>query len=418
VDSGSPSRRGLAPTLGRVAEPSGSARLLGVDAARGLALLGMMAVHVLPGEAADGAVTTPHLVAGGRSAAAFAVLAGVGLALTSGGPRPPTGRRWAGIAAATVVRALAIGLVGLWLGRLDSGVAVILAYYAVLFLLAVPLLRLGPRVLALAAASTAVLVPAGSAAARAGLPSPDRANPTAASLVADPGARLLELTLTGYYPALAWTAYLCAGLAVGRLPLHSLRVAWGLLALGSGVAAASIGVSALLLGPLGGLDRLAAITGTDPAVLAESLQGSQFGTTPTGSWWWLAVDAPHSSTPLDLLHTTGTALAVLGAMLLLARVAAPVLAPLAAAGSMTLSLYAAHVAWLSSDLLPGHPVRSYLLQVLAALVLATAWRRAAPRGPLETLVAAAATPVRRAVDPARRAPAAGPALGPPTARGP
>src|SRR5687768_2732122 len=98
-------------------------RVPGVDVARGVALLGMVAVHVLPAEADDGSPTLVDTIASGRSAALFAVLAGVGLGLAYG--RRP-GARAAG---AVAVRAILIGALGLALALVDSGVAVILSYY-------------------------------------------------------------------------------------------------------------------------------------------------------------------------------------------------------------------------------------------------------------------------------------------------
>ena len=70
----------LAPHAPRTARRT---RLAGVDAARGLAVLGMVAVHVLPTDDRDGQLTLPEAIAGGRSSAAFAVLAGVGVALAT-----------------------------------------------------------------------------------------------------------------------------------------------------------------------------------------------------------------------------------------------------------------------------------------------------------------------------------------------
>jgi len=58
-----------------------STRLAGVDVARGLALLGMAAVHIFPEQSADGGLHPAYVVAAGRASALFAVLAGVGLAL-------------------------------------------------------------------------------------------------------------------------------------------------------------------------------------------------------------------------------------------------------------------------------------------------------------------------------------------------
>ena len=376
--------------------PSESARLLGVDAARGVALLGMMAIHVLPGVDADGSPSVSFLVAAGRSAALFAVLAGVGLALANGGVHPPRGRAWAAAGFGTLVRAALIAAIGLVVGMAGSGVAVILVYYALLFVLAIPLLPLGPRILGPLAAVVAIVVPVLSHLLRPGLDRPDRGNPVLTTLLGDPVGTLQTLAITGYYPVLAWMTYLCAGLAVGRLQLRSKAVAWWLVGGGLALAVGSSVGSAALLGPFGGADRLRDTL--QPGIdLGQILDGSLYGNTPTTSWWWLAVDSPHSSTPIDLLHTTGTSLAVLGAMLLLARVATPVLKPLAAAGSMTLTLYSAHVLLLSTPFLPPNPPRSYMLQVTAVLVISTMWRSNGRRGPLEALVASLAGRARRAI---------------------
>src|SRR5699024_2199975 len=130
-----------------------------VDAARGVALLGMIVVHVLPNtDPLTGDATWSGQLLAGRSAALFAVLAGVGLALLSGGrkaERPTAQVSWERKVIA--VRALIIIAVGLVIAMLPTAVAIILVHYGVLFLLALPFLRLGFRALAgLAAAWVAV----------------------------------------------------------------------------------------------------------------------------------------------------------------------------------------------------------------------------------------------------------------------
>jgi uncharacterized membrane protein len=65
-----------------------SARLVGVDVARCLALLDMIATHALPARDAGGGLGLAHEIAGGRASALFAVLAGASLATVSGGSRP------------------------------------------------------------------------------------------------------------------------------------------------------------------------------------------------------------------------------------------------------------------------------------------------------------------------------------------
>jgi hypothetical protein len=113
-------------------------------------------------------------------------------------------------------------------------------------------------------------------------------------------------------------------------------------------------------------------------------------------------------TPLDFAHTTGTALLVLGAGLLLARVAGRLLWPVAALGSSTLTAYTLHVLALRGDDGGGDRGALLVTHVVVALVLATVWRTWLGRAPLEAVAAAADRTARRAVDPS--APADAPPL--------
>ena len=294
-----------------VLQRSRTGRILGVDAARAIALVGMFATHILPLHDADDRPTLTGLLADGRSSALFAVLAGVGVALSTGGPRRPAdAREHLAAGVGLIVRGLLIGLLGLWLIDFEAPVAVILPYYGLLFVVAAFLLRLPASVLAAGAVLSCGLAPVLSHVLRSGLPSGPGPQPELDAL-AQPGQLFVTLALTGYYPVLPWTTYLLAGMAVGRLDLRRVRVAAGLLIGGAVVAVAAALTSRWLLGPRGGATMLG----------AEALAKRNYGTTPTDSWWWLTIMAPHSGTPFDLAHTTGTALAVLGAMLLLARVA-------------------------------------------------------------------------------------------------
>ena len=335
----------------------------------------MMAVHVLPAVDLDGSVSVADALARGRAAAAFAVLAGVALALAHGGRRPLRGREWAAASGGLVVRCVLIGALGLVLGGIGSGLAIILTYYALLFLLAVPLLAAGARTLGWLAAAACVLVPPLSHLVRDDVPRFRGPSPVWGDLGV-PGTLLTELTLTGVYPVLAWTTYLCAGMAVGRLDLTSRRVAGFLLSGGLVLAAAT----ALASGAL--VDQGQA----EGALPAGAERVISRGTTPTDSWWWLVVVAPHSSTPLDLAHTTGTALSLLGALLLLAPLLRRALLPLAWVGGMTLTLYTLHAVALAYEWGPDDPEPRYLTHMLAAFVVAAAWRSWQPRGPLEQLV--------------------------------
>lgn len=372
-------------------------RVVGVDAARGIALLGMMAVNALWAVDAEGRVTWTYAVAAGRSAAVFAVLAGVSIAFMTG-RRRARGDDAPAVFAVLTSRAVLIGALGLALGYADPGVTlVILAYYGALFLLAIPFTFLGTRTLLVAGLTIALIVPVVSQALRPYLHEPSGHNPSFGYLFHDPLGLVTELTLTGVYPALPWLAYVCVGMAFGRLQLSSPRVAATLLGSGAAAALAAPGLSWLLLVPLGGEEHLhatAAAAGMSTAEVAELLVWGSSGTTPSATWWWLATDAPHTSTPLDLIHTTGVAVALIGAMLLIFQVGgartSTVLRPLTAAGSMTLTLYTAHVVFMNSPLDVFPAVTGYLLQVAVGLSLAVLLLRVRSRGPLEAVLAHAA----------------------------
>ncbi|MEV6813218.1 heparan-alpha-glucosaminide N-acetyltransferase domain-containing protein [Micromonospora sp. NPDC051296] len=386
--------------------PTRRSRLLGVDAARGVALFGMIAVHSLYESDAAGRPSWSFTIFQGRAAALFAVLTGVGIAFLTGRRRVRL-TAGSGPVAALVVRALLIGTIGLALGYTDASLAsVILPSYAMMFLLAIPLVFLPTWLIAFAFLAVAAGVPALRQILLPQLPEPTYQNPEFAHLVNDAGALLTELAVTGEYPAIAWLAYLCAGLVIGRLTLTRLRVILSLLLTGVTLAVAASVASWVLLNRYDGLRQ---IWSTQPKSGLTSAETTAFltfggdGSTPTSTWWWLAVDAPHTTTPPALVGTTGSAIAMLAVILLAARVARPVprrmirvlLIPLAAAGSMTLTLYTAHIMFINSHLDTFAPMTGYLVQVLAVLLLGTAWSATAGRGPLEGLAMVLSRGARR-----------------------
>jgi len=87
-------------------------------------------------------------------------------------------------------------------------------------------------------------------------------------------------------------------------------------------------------------------------------------------------------------------MAVIGLMLLLtdagrparAAVAAAVLKPLRAAGSMTLTLYSAHILFVNSPLDMFSAGPGYLVQICFAMVFALVWSSISGSGPLESVV--------------------------------
>jgi hypothetical protein len=379
-------------------------RVVGVDVARALALVGMMATHILPGRIGN-QVPLAQQLAGGRASALFAVLAGVSVALVSGRTRPVRGPARYAVSVRLVLRALLIGALGLALGSVPTVIAVILAYYGVLFLLAIPFVGLPARTLATVAAVWAVLAPIGSHLLRPHLPPHTVGSPTPGDLL-HPLELANQLLFVGYYPAAVWLTYLLAGMAVGRLDLRRPGTDVRLLVGGGALAATAYLSSRLLLARPGARHALATTypdaatpdptLSQDPDALDALLTHGLHGTTPTDSWWWLAAVAPHSGTPFDLAHTTGSALAVLGACLVLTRAGRDVWAVVFGAGSMTLSLYSLHVLMMAQGYWPDWEAPAHFGdQVLVVAAVGAFFALVPMRGPLETAVSVLTRPTRR-----------------------
>ncbi|MDV2982190.1 UNVERIFIED_CONTAM: heparan-alpha-glucosaminide N-acetyltransferase domain-containing protein [Actinomycetes bacterium ARC8] len=377
-----------------------SGRLHGIDAARGLALLGMMATHLLPTFESNAGLTPTWigLTFSGRAAALFAVLAGVGLALSTGKHKPVQGPDLTAARRGIALRALVIAAVGLTLGGLEVNLAIILVHYAVLFLCVLPFLGMGLRRLCAWAGGWILGSPVLAYMLRPWLLAAEPPlklghNPSWEDL-ATPSRLLADVFFTGYYPAFQWLSYLLVGLIVGRLVLGRAMVPVVLLVAGSVVAvlAKTLGVTAME--SWGGRAALEEVLNSPGYPLDSVLQVNLTGIPQEGSWWWLASAAPHSATTLDLLHTSAVAVAVIGACLLLGRLAEWVdldlLLPLRGAGAMTLSLYTVHVWVVSGFYLKPLPAGwtedgMYFAQAATAMIVGIVFVLLKWRGPLEWL---------------------------------
>lgn len=383
-------------------------RVLALDAARGIAVLGMFAVHVGPPRESSGAGWLT--VFEGRSAALFAVLAGVSLALMSAGAQPVTGRAARRVVVRVAARAILVALLGLALAQLHSGIgiALILTYYGLFFLLALPALWLSARGLALLAAIWAIAGPIESYAIRNQMEQTAfGGHPDFGMLTSWSGVKqaFQMLALTGTYPALTWMPFLFAGMALGRWGIRSLRPR-PVLGVGAALALLGYGGSWLVQHPFGGRAHLvelltrtmseAGITDFDPG---QVIDAAGFGAVSTTSPWWLTVATPHSGTPFEVLGATGVAFLLIGVLMAVVPRTGIALRPLTAAGSCALSLYILQVIAVSvlvpvpdpaATSLPGgiHGPGWPLLALLAlgSLVAATLWRYRFRRGPAEWLL--------------------------------
>ena len=345
----------------------------------------MVAAHVLDERRPDGTLTRTSWLVDGRASALFAVLAGVSLVLM----HRRTSR--AGLA----VRALLVALLGLALGELETGLAIILTYYGLLFLLGLPFLGLRARALFAWAAAWALIAPVVSHLVRPHLA--PRSGPSPAfDQLANPGHLLAELLLTGYYPCLPWLAYLLLGMAIGRCDLRSRSVQTGLVVGGLAVAVVTFVVSRSFTEQPWVLRRLVPDAGAYGDVstadaFVNAVSGGMHGTTPAdGSWAWLLVVAPHSGTPFDLLATGASAALVIGLCLWLVAWLGDrprrAVAIVFGAGTMTLSLYSLHVVMRTEQVWPAEEPSSFGWHVLVLLSVGAVFVAVRWRGPLEVAV--------------------------------
>jgi hypothetical protein len=360
----------------------------------------MMATHLLPTfeSNADLTPTWIGLTFSGRAAALFAVLAGVGLALSTGKHKPLDGTALSGARRGVALRALVIAAVGLALGGLEVNLAIILVHYAVLFLCVLPFLGMQLKQLCAWAVGWILLSPVLAYLLRPWLLAAEPPlklghNPSWEDL-GTPARLLADLFFTGYYPVFQWLSYLLVGLVIGRLMLHKALVPVVLLVVGTVVAVAAKALGVTAMESWGGRAALEQILDSPGYPLDSVLQVNLTGIPQEGSWWWLASAAPHSGTSLDLLHTSGVAAAVIGACLLLGRLAEWVdldlLLPLRGAGAMTLTLYTVHV-WVVSGFylkpLPSGWTEDgmYFAQAATAIIVGMVFVLLKWRGPLEWL---------------------------------
>jgi hypothetical protein len=311
--------------------------------------------HAAPG---NGPSALGPMSAGDCPAVAFALIAGVSLALASGGCRILDRRYRASVRADVAVQAVLTVVIGLALGFSDD-VPVVLPYYGVLFLLTTLFLGRRPWFLARFAAVVLLVTPIMvTSTLDSSVPRP-QGNPAFSTLVADPSGLLTDLFVTGFYPVLIYLASICTGLAIGRTDLSSVELTRRLL--------------------IGGL-----------AIVAVS-------------WvWWLALPASRSHGWVYLIrsiNSLGSAVVVVAVALFLVRTRAMerLLRPFTAVGTMVLTLYCEYVVVLATGVLGSRPAEQYPVLLVGALLFAVLWRRFLAHGPLEFLVALLSRRARHAV---------------------
>lgn len=366
-------------------------RIVGLDAARGAAVIGMIAVHLLPAcNEYTGEPTAIWKMCAGNAAALFAVLAGISVALSTGANNPHVGIKWRRSCVSLVTRALLTLVIGLALDQLDVDVYNILPYYGVMFLLAVPLTRLRIRHLLELAFLFAFIGPLVVFATNSRVDYVTILNPNFHNLFETPLDVVITLFVGGTYPVVTWMTYLCLGMAVCRMNLKWLTTQAQLTVCGAVIAAASAIFTTFALDYGGGFSKLYEQTdGYSASDILEVFNFGPDGHLPTDTAWWLAISGPHTGTTPSIMLSAGVAMFIIGVLLIISRTLSGLLFPLVAAGSMSLTLYVSHLLLFVPflDSIYDHAVIWFFAQILSMLLLSSAWYYTVGKGPLESLVA-------------------------------
>ncbi|HEY1134290.1 MAG TPA: heparan-alpha-glucosaminide N-acetyltransferase domain-containing protein [Nocardioides sp.] len=338
------------PTVG-----SERVRDLGIDAARGLALVSMFVAHFAPSSGPGGVLDLSEYL----TAPLFAFLIGWGAQL---------GRGRHGEVVSVLVRAAALVGLGLLLEQTDAQIVIVLVWLGALTLLCLLLVRLPDLVLVALAIALYVLTPELLTRSATALGEWRFEQLMAGEAGDGLYPRLLELTVAGpYYRLTSMLVVACIAIVLAR---HAGRIVTGVSLAVTGIAAAGM----LLAQKAGGIDM-----------------------------------APYTGTPEVLTFEVVLVVAVVQAVRL-AAVAVPTLAgPLGDAGRVTLTAYALQIvvahAWVQ-DREPGFRDDSWALMgamIVGSLALGWLWPRIVrleplSRGPLEGIERSVALGVTAGVD--------------------
>lgn len=361
-------------------------RLVGLDIARGVAVLGMIIAHV--GLTKDEKFTIEGLLwlSHGHSSILFATVAGVSLGLLSGGTASYAGRARQDMKIKIFTRAAMLFVIAGVFSMLNTPIHMILVYYAVWFVAALPFtnwsaLSLATLGVCWAVIGAIVLVYVHDLLIRAQF--------TASG---NPNLVVVETTL-GMFPGIMWMGFVLVGMALAKTDLRDNAHLRRVLA-GSTITATVTYTAAWLAQRALSLeiDRRCwpeagspEINRTGPIFNIDHL---------VPSWECHLQSHAHSVTPVEALGSGSVAVAIITACLLLPAVAQSLLAPLAAVGSMALTAYCAHV--LAIYLWPeffftevtGHA--PMLIMVSVSVSACYVWRSLWGQGPLERVMRGAA----------------------------
>lgn len=322
-------------------ENSAGGRLLALDAARGLAVVGMYIQHF--------ALNERNAFVSGNTMILFMLCSGISYTLLMNGME----RRKAGartVRTRVLARSVFLDLAGYLILMLNGPFAVVLPAYAMIFLLALPFTRLKtPALFRISGVLFVVCPPL-----------------MLIGMSLFSGVALLSDLAGGPLSALAWMPVFVMGMAVGRCKFSE-----------TGFLIKMIGAGTLLLLPFK-IFSVAVLPGL--ALKLEQWMSvlpyyAQYEEAPYAPWphntspilWnMLLVDAPQGGSLFELAIGSGGALILIGVLGLAEKRCKAVLKPFSMAGRCALSLYALQflIAWVSAQL--GVELSAFDLGALAA----------------------------------------------------
>lgn len=401
------------------------ARYVGIDLARLLAVIGMMANHLvaiassMPG-ATDADVRAAEVattLTSGIAAVLFAVLGGVSAVFAT--KRSLARGRKGQAAASLIIRGAILIVLGLALGELKTPIIVVLTYYGAAMIIASLFIAASTRVIAIVAAALWLAGGTVNALTRQALDLVEEGgSPTFESISAFPVETVRGLLLTGSYPAITWLAYMLVGVLIARGLVAAsargklTRLALGLAAVGAACATVATLVSTWTLHNLA-LFGVDAPEGLTMKQYRGHLTLQQFGVPESPEPWAQLIAAPHSGSPVEMLRTVGIALVVIGLLVAIfdsrGKPANGFVDIFRAAGAAPLTIYTLHIVATSFTFAPlfagadysaGIPwwvagVSALVLQLAGVLVLGIVLSATGRRGPLEALTSGIVRTVTR-----------------------
>lgn len=355
--------------LGR---PDLTGRVVGLDMARGLAILGMFTAHMWV--SVQGSVSSVMALSHGRSAPLFALLAGVSIGIMHDSlahrfaDSPTLFRRFFG--EKILVRAVFLILTATLLSLINARILLILDNYGVWMMCT--LFLAGLSVQALLWVIVLLLV--------AGIPLWHYLG-----LLFMPKEVSVVLGLSDYQLP-TYLIYMLCGLILWRLGwagatprARRLQKYGAVIGLGTALVLFGFGtaIDSLRLGRLSGV-----VFGKDTLYIANP--------NPAQFWYQtLFYIAPHTDSVAETVANTAWCVGLTSLLLLAGSTFNRFMSPVAALGSMALSTYVLHVIWHAITFRWfGYPglIPSFIIMLGFFLLAASLWRLRFGKGPLETLL--------------------------------